>query len=262
MLIVLAFRQVFFSKSPHVLEKFLRYLLLLKQSYPLVLPGEPIKKLSVMLTFDYASVDFYAHIFPFLQTHHIPAVMGIAWRYVAENSAQTLPLSYRLAPSEALAFQDEVFAKHQPFCSQQELQALADSSVIQLASSGFAIRNLQNTPPYLATEIFLSKYSIEKALGKNPIGFFYPFGKYDHICEQTVRKYYPFSFVLGDVINMKNKNHRIYRLDMTRAAYILPRPIHNPYYVKNWLIDRCQQMRLRWYPYSKEHIEFQGSSSQ
>lgn len=125
-----------------------------------------------------------------------------------------------------------MFAKHQPFCSQQELQALADSSVIQLASSGFAIRNLQNTPPYLATEVFLSKYSIEKALGKNPIGFFYPFGKYDQICEQTVRKYYPFSFVLGDVINMKNKNHRIYRLDMTRAAYTLPRPIHNPYYVK------------------------------
>ncbi|BAE81722.1 xylanase/chitin deacetilase [Chlamydia felis Fe/C-56] len=261
MLIVLAFRQVFFSKQPDHLERLQRYLLLLKQSYPLVLPGEPVKKLSLMITFDHASADFYSHVFPFLKAHNIPAVVGIAWRYVADTSALSLPLAHRLAPSETLAFQDEVFAYHQPFCSQQELKTLAETPCIQLASSGFAIRNLQYSPPYLATEIFLSKYSIEKALGKKPLGFFYPFGKYDHVCERVVKKYYPFSFVLGDTINRKNKQHGIYRLDMTRAAYVLPKFILSPQYIKNWLMDRCRQTYLRWRPYSRERINFQESSS-
>ncbi|MEF9519505.1 polysaccharide deacetylase family protein [Chlamydia crocodili] len=258
MLIVLAFRQVFFSKQPSLLEKLQRYLLLLKQTYPLVLPGEPIKKLSLMLTFDYASIDFYSHIFPFLQVHHIPAVVGIAWRYVAEDSASSLPLKHRLSPRETLAFQDEVFATHQPFCTKQELQILADSPYIQLASSGFAIRNLQHSPPYLATEIFLSKYSIEKALGQTPLGFFYPFGKYDDACAKIVKQHYPFSFILGNTLNRKNKKHGIYRIDMTRADYTLPKLIHSSQYIKNWLIDKSRQTYLRWRP-RKERIDFQGS---
>ncbi|WP_375793722.1 polysaccharide deacetylase family protein [Chlamydia sp. 12-01] len=259
MLIVLAFRQVFFSKRPGLLEKLQRYLLLLKQTYPLVLPGEPIKKLSLMLTFDYASVDFYSYIFPFLQAHQIPAIVGIAWRYVAEDSAISLSLEHRLAPSETLAFQDEVFADHQPFCAKQELQVLADSPYIQLASSGFAIRNLQYAPPYLATEIFLSKYFIEKTLGKTPLGFFYPFGKYDDTCVKVVKEHYPFSFVLGNTLNRKSKCHKIYRLDMTRTAYTLPKLIHSPQYIKNWLMDKYGQTYLRWLP-NKERINFQESS--
>ncbi|WP_348663573.1 polysaccharide deacetylase family protein [Chlamydia vaughanii] len=258
MLIVLAFRQLFFSKNRQSLEKLQRYLLLLKQTYPLVLPGEPIKKLSLMLTFDHASIDFYSHIFPFLQTHKIPAVVGIAWRYVADESAKNLPLSHRLFPSETLAFQDEIFSEYQPFCTKQELQTIANSPQIQLASSGFAIRNLRHSPPYLATEIFLSKYYIEKTLGKTPQVFFYPFGKYDNLSEQVVKKHYPFSFVLGNTINSKNKRHRIYRLDMKQSRYMLPKLTHSPKYAKNWLIDKCEQTCLRYR--HKERMNFQESS--
>ncbi|AHK63704.1 hypothetical protein BOKEGFJH_00829 [Chlamydia avium] len=245
MLIVLAFRQVCFSKDTKFLKQFYRYLLFLKRTYSLALPGNLKHRCSVILTFDHASIDFYSHIFPFLQEHDIPAIVGIAWRYVANNSASSLPLDHRLAPSNALAFQDEIFASHQPFCSQEELKIIAESPNIQLASSGFAIRNLQHSPPYLATEIFLSKFSIKTALGKTPIGFFYPFGKYDFPSTRMVKKHYPFSFILGDTINKNNKRHNIYRIDIKFSNYTLPKLLLKPKYLKNWIIDRYQQMRIQ-----------------
>lgn len=245
MFIVLAFRQVCFSKEAALLKKFYRYLLFLKHTYSLALPGSLKRRFSVILTFDHASVDFYSHVFPFLQEHNIPAVVGIAWRYVANNSASSLPLDHRLAPSDTLAFQDEVFASHQPFCSQQELQVIAASPNILLASSGFAIRNLRHSPPYLTTEIFLSKFSIKTALGKTPIGFFYPFGKYDSSSMQVVKKYYPFSFILGNSVNRNAKQHNIYRVDIKLSHEKLPKFLLKPQYLKNWIIDRYRQRRAK-----------------
>lgn len=245
MFVVLAFRQVCFSKDAESLKRFYRYLLFLKHTYSLTLPGDVKHWFSVILTFDHASVDFYSHIFPFLQEQNIPAVVGIAWRYVANNSASSLPLDHRLTPSDTLAFQDEVFASHQPFCSQQELAVIASSPNIQLASSGFAIRNLQNSPPYLATEIFLSKFSIKTALGKTPIGFFYPFGKYDSQAIQIVKQHYPFSFILGDTINRNAKHHNIYRLDIKLSENRLPKLLLKPRYLKNWVTNRWQTCSLK-----------------
>lgn len=244
MLAVLAFRQVFFSKNKPLLEKLLHYLLLIKHTYPLVMPGDPIQGLSIMLTFDYASIDFFTHIAPFLEEHKIPAVVGVAWRYVGESSS--LPLVHRLSPSDALAFQDEIFSTYHPFCSVHELQTLSRSPYIRFASSGYAIRNLKGSPPYLETEVFLSQHIMKTTLGVSPIGFFYPFGKYDQQSSNLVKKHYPFSFVLGNTLNTKHKRHPIYRLDMTLSDHTIPRLSHAPMYIKNWLITMYKQNVLRY----------------
>ncbi|EPP34550.1 polysaccharide deacetylase family protein [Chlamydia ibidis] len=246
MLIVLAFRRLFFSKPPGFLNNLLRYFLLLKQQYPIVFPGDPIQGTALMLTFDFASVDFYTHVFPFLERHKIPAIVGVASRYVSQDAAQDLPLEFRCVPMETLAFQDEVFTKYQPFCSREELITLSHSPYIRLASSGFAIRNLHQSPPYLTTEVFLSKHYIENQIGVSPIAFFYPFGKHDTSSDNLVQKHYPYSFVLGNTLNFKNKRHNIYRLDMKSDNLILPQITRNSLsYIKFWLNDRLKQFHLK-----------------
>ncbi|KZN27526.1 polysaccharide deacetylase family protein [Chlamydia pecorum] len=239
MLGVLAFRSVVFSRVPKHLDSLKHYLLLLKQHAPLLLPGDPLppSRTAFMLTFDFASIDFYTSIFPFLQLHQIPAVVGVAWRYVPPTTAMDLPLSYRLTPSGTLAFQDEVFSKHMPFCCQEELLAMASSPLIQLASSGFAVRNLQRSPSYLATEVFLSKHYLHSMLGQPPKAFLYPFGKADKNSKAYVEKHYDFSFVLGNTLNIKKtKTHGIFRFDLSPNQYSIPKLWNSPRYLKNWFL--------------------------
>lgn len=245
MLVVLAFRKVFFSKFASDLKALHSQLLFLKQRYPFVLPGDTwsARKVSIMLTFDFASVDFYEHVFPFLCAQQIPAVVGVAWRYVAPEGAERLPLSLRTSSSETLAFQDEIFTGQAPFCTRQELRIMASSPYIQLASSGFAVRNLKNNPPYLATEVFLSKHCIEAALGYRPKAFFYPFGKYDMHCARYVRKEYEYSFVLGNTLNMAYKQHEIYRLEMLSNEFPAFAMNQGIKYLKSWLKDRINFLK-------------------
>lgn len=99
MLRVLAYRQVSFSKFPRLFKSFVSLLSSLKQHYSFMLPGDPLpKKKALMLTFDHASVDFYTHVFPLLQNLQIPAVIGVAWRYVADLEGEDLPLMCELLP--------------------------------------------------------------------------------------------------------------------------------------------------------------------
>ncbi|WP_201456546.1 polysaccharide deacetylase family protein [Chlamydia sp. 17-3921] len=244
MLIAFAFRHIAFSRIPSHLEALKRYLLLLKQHYPIILPGDPLRRISLILTFDFASIDFYTSVFPFLQQHQIPAVIGIAWRYVSPNTAKALSLAHRLEPSDTLAFQDEVFLNHMPFCSQEEILTMASSPLIQVASSGFAVRNLQHSPPYLATEVFLSKHYIKAMTGQFPKAFFYPFGKYDAESQKYVARHYDYSFILGNTVNIKKRTHRIFRLEMKSNLYTLPKFWLSPNYLKNWLTLRWQTTNL------------------
>lgn len=244
MLVALAFRRIGFYKNPAALDKFLYYLLQLKQNYSLVLPGEPISRHAIILTFDHASAELYHHVFPFLQQHKIPAVIGIAWRYVAAESATSLPLSWRCYPTHTLAFQDEIFTKYYPFCSTQELLTMARSPYIHLASSGFAIRNLKFSPHYLDTEVILSKQLISSHLGVTPKSFFYPFGKYDYNAAQSVHEHYSYSFVLGNTINRSSKCHEIYRLEIS-SIHHMPSVFHSITYLNNWLKERYNQIKLK-----------------
>ncbi|WP_100934454.1 polysaccharide deacetylase family protein [Candidatus Chlamydia corallus] len=246
MLTVLAFRQVFFSHSRLQLDRLKNYLQLLKQNFAITLPKEATpKRHALMLTFDFASFDFYINIFPFLEEQKIPAVVGVASRYVPSNSAQELDPFYRLKPSETLAFQDEIFSNHMPFCCQNELVTMAKSPYIQLASSGFAIRNLLNNPPYLTTEILLSQHQIETITGEKPLAFFFPFGKSDSSSRKLAADHYPYSFLLGNTINRKSKTHNIYRLDIKPMEYVCPSLFQSSRYLKNWIKEKSKQLYLK-----------------
>ena len=226
MLRVLAYRQVAFSKFPRIFDSFLNFLSSLKQQYSFVLPGSPFpKRRAIMLTFDYASVDFYRHVFPFLQEQQIPAVVGVAWRYVSRLESEQLPVDMRVSPSDHLAFQDEIFSYYQPFCSVTELCQLAQSPLIRLASSGFAVRNLKYSPPYLHTEILLSKIMLEDAVQKPIEIFFYPFGKSDIVSQHFVQESYRYSFILGDTVSFPlaiRSQHGIPRIDMSLDCQRVP----------------------------------------
>ncbi|AVM88493.1 polysaccharide deacetylase family protein [Chlamydia muridarum] len=226
MLRVLAYRQVAFSKFPYALRSFLDFLHSLKQHYSFILPGDPLpNRKAIILTFDYASVDFYKHVFPFLQKFQIPAVVGVAWRYVSRLESENLPIDMRISPSDFLAFQDEIFSYYQPFCSVKELCHMAQSSIIRFASSGFAIRNLKNSPPYLHTEISLSKILLEEAIQAPLEVFFYPFGKSDLVSQHFVQEVYRYSFVLGDAASFfysMQSQHSIPRIDMALDSRGIP----------------------------------------
>lgn len=226
MLRVLAYRQVAFSRVPHIFKSFLGFLRTLGRHYSFVLPGDPLpKRKAIVLTFDNASVDFYTHVFPFLQKFQIPAVVGVAWRYVSRSESENLPIDVRTSPSDGLAFQDEIFSRYQPFCSVKELCIMAKSPYIRLASSGFAIRNLKRSPPYLHTEIVLSKILLEEAVQAPIDSFFYPFGKSDLISQHLVQEAYRYSFLLGDTASFsyaQQSQHGIPRMDMALDCREIP----------------------------------------
>ncbi|AAX50756.1 polysaccharide deacetylase family protein [Chlamydia trachomatis] len=243
MLRVLAYRQVSFSKFPRLFKSFVSLLSSLKQHYSFMLPGDPLpKKKALMLTFDHASVDFYTHVFPLLQNLQIPAVIGVAWRYVADLEGEDLPIDVRIAPSDFLAFQDEIFSYHQPFCSVRELCHMAASPLVRFASSGFAIRNLKYAPPYLHTEILLSKILLENAIQSPVESFFFPLGKSDVVSQHFVQETYRYSFVLGNTASFSYSTqslHGIPRIDMPLDSQRVPSLYQLSYpHLKQFLVLR------------------------
>src|SRR5262245_40280321 len=64
------------------------HFMFLKEHYPLLLPGDSLSKqrLSVCLTFDDATFDFYHFIFPLLKEMNIRALLGVPVHYILEKT--------------------------------------------------------------------------------------------------------------------------------------------------------------------------------
>lgn len=195
------YHRVGVGKHANTPEKMRSHLHFLKERYPVVLPGDPLAKraLSLCLTFDDASYDFYHYVFPLLKELNLRALLGVPVKYVLDSA--TVDPKERLSVPYALAMQDGFYEKMAPFCTWAELKEMVASGHVEVASHSYMHCNLTFNFVDLEREVVKSKEILEKKLCQSVSSFIYPFGKTNPAVHQYVKEHYPYAFRIGSAIN-------------------------------------------------------------
>jgi peptidoglycan/xylan/chitin deacetylase (PgdA/CDA1 family) len=183
------------------LEMMREHLLFLKEHYPIVLPGDPLgkSKLSVCLTFDDATYDFYHFIFPLLKELNIRALLGAPVHYI--QTTTQLKAEERLSVPYPLMMQEGFYDQKTPFCTWEELTEMVDSGCVEVASHSYLHCNLTFDFVDLHREVVHSKEILEKRLAQPISSFIYPFGKMTFALQEYISLHYPYSFRKGSSLN-------------------------------------------------------------
>lgn len=177
------------------------HLLFLKENYPIVLPGDVLakKKLSVCLTFDDATYDFYHYIFPLLKEFKMRALLGVPVHYILDSTK--LNPQERLSVPYPLMMQEGFYDQKAPFCTWEELTEMVDSGFVEVASHSYLHCNLTFNFVDLNREVVHSKEVLEKRLAQPVSSFIYPFGKTTPTLHEYVSQHYPYAFRIGSTLN-------------------------------------------------------------
>lgn len=201
MLLAFMYHRVGGGKHANSEEMLRAHLLFLKERYAIVLPGDPLSKwkLSVCLTFDDASFDFYHVVFPILKELNIRALLGVPARYILDTSK--LEPQERLNVPYTLAMQDGFFDQKAPFCTWEELEEMVQSGHVEVASHSYMHCNLTFNFVDLNREVVTSKRIIETNLSQPVSAFIYPFGRMNLALQEYVSEHYPYTFRIGSSLN-------------------------------------------------------------
>lgn len=182
-------------------EMLREHLLFLKEHYPLALPQDPLpkRKLSVCITFDDATFDFYHYIFPILKELQIRVLLGVPVQYILDST--TLEPQERLSVPYSLMMQDGFYDQKAPFCTWKELEEMVCSGLVEAASHSYSHCNLTFNFVDLNREVVLSKQIIEQKLSQPVSSFIYPFGKSTVALHEYVAQHYPYAFRIGSALN-------------------------------------------------------------
>jgi len=245
MLLALMYHRVGYGKHATPLHTLIDHFTLLKD-YPILLPGDPIPQgqLSFCLTFDDAFFDFYHLVFPLLQKFQLPAVLGVPTRYIVESTVASP--QERLAVPYALAMQDGIFDTKAPLCTWSELQDLAYSKLIHIASHSYSHGNLTFPFMNLEQEVICSKKILEERLSKNISSFIFPFGRTHRQLNHYVAQHYTYSFRIGRACNFSWTTPlapmcRVCADNTTLKELLSPK--HKCFYFAKGLIERCLKQR-------------------
>jgi peptidoglycan/xylan/chitin deacetylase (PgdA/CDA1 family) len=201
MLLILMYHRAgegYYSNPVSVLRDHFTFL---RERYPVVLPGEPLKprRLNLCLTFDDARADFYAHIFPLLQEFSLKAVLGVPTAFIVENTR--LGLSERIAVPEGDAMQGDVFQTKAPFCTWEELRIMARTGLVAPASHSHRHVDLTDPGHDASFEARQSKVLLEQQLDRPVSTFVYPFGSVNARAHQAVTQHYAHTMRIGKALN-------------------------------------------------------------
>ena len=132
MLLILMYHRVYGMQSaPDALRTHLQYV---RDHHPLVLPGDTLARgeLSVCLTFDDATVDFFHLVYPLLEELGAKALVAVPTAYI--ESASSLPMSERLESQNSAVMSGDYAVEGSPLCTWEELRTLQNSGLIRCAS--------------------------------------------------------------------------------------------------------------------------------
>jgi peptidoglycan/xylan/chitin deacetylase (PgdA/CDA1 family) len=194
-----------YSNPVSVLRSHFSYL---RERYPIVLPGEALapRRLSLCLAFDDAYADFYAYVFPLLQEFSLRAVLAIPTAFIVERTA--LGLAERVAVPEEQSMQGEVFRAKAPFCTWAELQLMADSGLVEVASHSHHHVDLTHPRSDPSFEALRSKTVLEQQLDRRVSTFVYPFGKVNARAHHLVTQHYAYALRIGSALNANWNSRR------------------------------------------------------
>ncbi len=197
------------------------HLTILKERYAIVLPGDLLnkRKLSVCLTFDDATFDFYRYIFPILKELQIRVLLGVPVRYILDTTR--LCPEERLSVPYTLMMQDGFFDQKAPFCTWEELDEMISSGFVEVASHSYSHCNLTFDFVDLNREVVLSKEILENKLAQPVSSFIYPFGKTTFALQELIAEHYPYAFRIGSALNFSwgNRKKALSRVPADNLAY-------------------------------------------
>ena len=200
MLAALAYHRIGTGKYTNALELMKEHLVF-EENYAIVLPGDPLDrgKLSLCLTFDDATFDFYHYVFPLLKELNLRALIAVPVHYIVERT--NLPPKERLSVPYTLAMQDGFYDQKVPFCTWEEINEMVRSGLISVACHSYLHCNLTFDFVDLKREVVTSKKILEEKIGQKINTFIYPFGQCSERVHEFVRGHYPFSFRIGSALN-------------------------------------------------------------
>jgi peptidoglycan/xylan/chitin deacetylase (PgdA/CDA1 family) len=201
MLLILAYHRAgcgSYNNPVPVLRSHFEYL---KRSFNVVVPGEPLlpRQLNVCLAFDDAFADFFAHVFPLLQEFSIRAVLGVSTAFILESTGRSM--EERLSTPEEHATKWDRFWMKAPFCTWEELDRMAASGLVHIASHSHRHRDMTRPEADIAREASESRSLLENRLKCHVTTFVYPFGKVNAAAHRVVRRNYSFAMRLGSALN-------------------------------------------------------------
>lgn len=201
MLACFVYHRIGNGKHTNSLESLKNHFIYIKERFPVLLPGEAIarKKLSILLTFDDATFDFYHFVYPILKELNLRVLLGVPACYILDET--TLSSEKRLSVPYPLMMQDGIFENDAPFCTWKELQEMVASGHVQVASHSYAHCNL--TFPFVnrEREIIQSKEIIQEKLKQAVTSFIYPFGRSTGEVHRELMNHYAYAFRIGDGYN-------------------------------------------------------------
>jgi peptidoglycan/xylan/chitin deacetylase (PgdA/CDA1 family) len=157
------------------------------------------RQLNVCLAFDDAFADFYAHVFPLLEEFSTKAVLGVSTAFILESTGRSM--EERLSTPEEHAKRWDRFWMKAPFCTWEELDRMAGSGLIHIASHSHLHRDMTHPEVDVAMEAAESRNLLEQRLKCDVSTFVYPFGKVNASAHRVVRRNYAFAMRLGSALN-------------------------------------------------------------
>ncbi|MBM3191615.1 MAG: polysaccharide deacetylase family protein, partial [Chlamydiae bacterium] len=199
MLITLLYHRAFacrYGNSPEILEKHFSFL---KENYPIVLPLDPLdkKKISLCLSFDDATFDFYKIVYPLLHAYDLKALLAVPVGFIAEDTFYSD--KERLSALKEFSFHSS--PPSHSFCSFKELHEMTLSSRVHIASHGMHHTNLSLPGVDLSLELEVSKKILEQRLSTPIHSFVFPYGKYNKEVLDQAKKHYRLTFRIGNGLN-------------------------------------------------------------
>lgn len=196
-------RPVPHGNTPGMLDAHFRHI---AANYTCVLPGDELDpaRLNVCLTFDDASYDFYAVVFPLLAKHKLRALLAVPPLVVSEQVELESNIRLLVEPD---------LNDGSGYCTWPELREMSRSGLVAIASQGFTHRALDEPEVDLHTEIVASKLLLSARLGCPVDSFVFPYGRFSPWALHMVQQHYAHAFRIGGADNADWKRPLLYRVD-------------------------------------------------
>lgn len=254
----LMFHRIHDPLNKERVSQFEQFLKTLVKNYDIVLPSQIVtngssaitsvmtssnhcsakRSVAICLTFDDAYYDFYHYVYPLLKSLNIKALLAIPVNAImADSHAQP---ATRLAITTLHRSSAHASPIATPLCTWKELNEMADSGHVIMASHGYQHADLTLKETDIQQEVAYSKTILEQRLKQSIDYFVYPYGRMSSHIHRYVRQHYAYGIRIGNAYNVGSplSSGLIYRLDA------------DPFWIKNKKIDHPVlnlQLLLKYY---------------
>ena len=234
-----------FSNSLEILRRHFEYI---SKNYQTIFPGENTSflKTDLLLVFDDGFYDFYYYVYPLLKKYNLKAVLSVPTKYILDDT--NIDTEKRLSIKHSDMIYNPQVIEYAPFCTWQEIKEMSESGYVEIASHSINHSNLTKLSLEEAEkEIKISKDIIEKKIEKECKTFTYPYGAFNNIVRENVKKYYKYDIGIGNEYNFtwETTINRLYADDLKNPSEILNLKNKSKYFIKAIIPQNLKKV-IKW----------------